>query len=46
MYVLFVIVSLGNSTHIVNYERNLSQKNAMQWWKHLSKVVNTKQAVR
>ena len=26
MYVLFVIVSLGNNTHIVNYERNLSQE--------------------
>ena len=26
MYVLFVIVSLGNNNYIVNYERNLSQE--------------------
>lgn len=25
MYVLFVIVSLGNNNHIAYYERNLSQ---------------------
>ena len=26
VYVLFVIVSLGNNNYIVNYERNLSQE--------------------
>lgn len=26
MYVIFVIVSLGNNNHIINYERNLSQE--------------------
>ena len=30
MYVLFVIVSLGNNNYIVNYERNLSRSECIQ----------------
>ena len=30
MYVLFVIVSLGNNNYIVNYERNLTRSECIQ----------------